>query len=238
MERRSRWALGWRELAYAVVGTVLYGAAIWLTDFLRLPSALNVNIKPAVLVPIFGFVYGPVVGLVVGFAGNALGDVFTASGFVWNWHLGSGLVGLVSGLAGLRMHHYASRRDLLLATGWAVLGIAVGMGFASCSDFLMGEADQYAAWYNLFLPTFLSDSVNAIVLVPILLYNYGQPGAGGAGQSILITTLLSSLVPLAFLGFLTVQGYSQAASGARGHLGGPAAAVPADQKVRIKNIRE
>jgi hypothetical protein len=67
-----------------VVGALLYGVASWLTSFRNLSvSAVNLSLvlRPAVVVPILmGVLYGPLVGLGVGFFGNALGDWLVFNG--------------------------------------------------------------------------------------------------------------------------------------------------------------
>ncbi|MFQ6016105.1 MAG: ECF transporter S component [Anaerolineae bacterium] len=219
MERKIRWRLGKRDLVYMGIGVLLYGCFAWLTDFLLLPLTLNVFVRPAMVIPIFmGFVHGPIVGFVAGLGGNALADYLSGAGFWWNWDVSNGLMGFIPGLAVLTTRRYSSNRDLLAASGWAILAIVVGIGFASFTDVLLGETTREAALVNLFLPAVLFNSVVAITLVPILLYNYGRPGEGGVGQWILVVILMSALIPLAFLGLLTAQGYVQGAAQDTGDL--------------------
>ena len=55
-------------------------------------------------------------------------------GFLWNWNVGNGLMGFVAGLASYYLTRLDSIRNVAIAVGFALLGIVVGMGFASVTD--------------------------------------------------------------------------------------------------------
>ena len=112
-----------------VIGTLLYAGISWLTNFMRLADTLEVDLRPGIAVPIvFGFVYGPAVGLVIGFVGNTLGDLASFQAWFWNWSLGNGIMGLVPGLFALYWRSYRSLGDHVRAFVVTVFGIVVGMG--------------------------------------------------------------------------------------------------------------
>ena len=104
MEKRSLWQFGTREVVYAAIGAALYGVLSWATNFLALPAAGNISLRPAVAIPIFfGIAFGPWVGFLSGFVGNILGDFLSGYGFWWYWSLGNGIMGLIPGLIWLRI---------------------------------------------------------------------------------------------------------------------------------------
>jgi energy-coupling factor transport system substrate-specific component len=172
--RKNPWAVSTRELLAIAVGSVLYGLFGWATSGLKIPGPFNSSIRPGVAIPLFfGAAFGPVVGFVVGFAGNMIADLLSGVGFLWNWNVGNGLMGLVAGLATYYVSRLDSGRSLAIATGFALLGIVVGMGFASVTDIWMDPNinDLRGAW-DEFYPLVVSNSISAIVLVPLLGASY------------------------------------------------------------------
>ena len=136
--KKNPWSLSTRELLAIAVGSVLYGLFGWATSGLTIPGPYNSSIRPGVAIPLFfGAAFGPGVGFVVGFAGNTIIDLLADGRFLWNWSLGNGLMGLVAGLATYYVSRLDSGRNLAIATGFALLGIVVGMGFASVTDIWM-----------------------------------------------------------------------------------------------------
>src|SRR3954469_15200334 len=94
------WAVGVRQIVYMALGAALYGGLSWSTNALQLPSAGNVSLRPAIVIPLFfGAVFGPWVGLFTGGIGNLLGDYVSGYGVFWNWDLGNALIGFIAGLA-------------------------------------------------------------------------------------------------------------------------------------------
>jgi energy-coupling factor transport system substrate-specific component len=172
--KRNPWAVSTRELQAMAVGSVLYGLFGWATSGLRIPGPFNSSIRPGVAIPLFfGAAFGPVVGFVVGFAGNMIADLLSGAGFLWNWNVGNGLMGLVAGLATLYVSRLDRGRNLVIATGFALLGVVVGMGFASVTDIWMDPriSNLQGAWEQ-FYPIAISNAISAIVLVPLLGASY------------------------------------------------------------------
>lgn len=223
--------LGRREALAVLVGTLLYGGLSWLTNIFPLTAAEGVDIRPGVAVPIiFGLVYGPVVGFLTGTLGNFLGDLWTGwlayppdpatgnllldliQGYLLNWQVGSGLMGLIAGLATFVTRRYTAVRDYLRALAFTVVGIVVGMGFASFTDLYLDNLDPYFAWSQYFVPVVRVNLFNAIVLVPILLFNYEHLDLqstdwirSGLMQRLLIAILVSAALPVALLGLFLSQ---------------------------------
>jgi energy-coupling factor transport system substrate-specific component len=172
-DKSNIWAFGTRQVVYAAIGAALYGVLSWATNVFPLPSAGNVTFRPAVAVLIFfGVAYGPWVGLLAGLIGNTLGDALTGWGLYWNWSVGNGLMGFVPGLAMAMIYDYRSRRGIGIALGFAIVGIAIGMLFASLTEILVGGIDLSTALVGYFTPAFIGNVIVTVILLPILMAAY------------------------------------------------------------------
>jgi energy-coupling factor transport system substrate-specific component len=172
--RTNPWRIHTRDLMYIAIGAVLYGLFAWATDGLRIPGPFNSSIRPGVAIPLFfGVAFGPVVGFVVGFSGNLIADLLSGHGFLWNWDVGNGLMGLVAGLTTYFVNRLDNGRNIAIAVGFSLLGIVVGMGFASFTDIWIDPkvSGLQAAW-DEFYPVTISNAISAIVLVPLISASY------------------------------------------------------------------
>lgn len=173
-QRKNPWSVGTRELLAIAVGSVLYGLFGWATNGLRIPGPFNSDIRPGVAIPMFfGAAFGPITGFIVGFAGNTIIDLLSNGEFLWNWSLGNGLMGLVAGLTALYVNRLDKGRNLVIATLFSLLGVIVGIGFASVTDIWVDPNinDLGGAWSE-FYPLAVSNMLSAIVLVPLLGASY------------------------------------------------------------------
>ena len=173
LTRDRLWEVSSRTIVYAAIGAALYGV-LSLFSFL-LPGTNNVTIRPAfALVPFFGFAFGPLAGLFVGFVGNSIGDQINGLGFLtyWNWSLANGLVGFVAGLAplyvGRMMDGPISRRALAGAIA-GVVGSVIGFLFVF-SDIVVGGSSFDSLLTTGYIPIVISDVIVSIILVPVLVY--------------------------------------------------------------------
>lgn len=170
---RQMFTFGTREIVFAAIGAALYGVLSYATNILMIPAAANVSFRPAVsLVFFFGLVFGPWVGLFAGFVGNVLGDLLSGWGFWFWWSLGNGLMGLVAGLFAAGIANYRSRSTLIRGEVAVLLAAFVGMGVASISELWVSGVDWATVVSANFLPAFLSNIVNGLILMPILLVAY------------------------------------------------------------------
>ena len=173
MEKKSLWAFGTREVVYSAIGAALYAVLSIATNFLQIPAAANVSIRPAVAIPMFfGLAFGPWVGLISGFVGNLLSDLISGYGFWPWWDLGNGLMGFVPGLIYLTLVDFRSLGDLIKAEIMVIVGAAVGMFVASVSEIWVSGIDFVTAMATNFVPAFISNVVNGLILVPILMIAY------------------------------------------------------------------
>jgi len=125
----------------------------------------------------FGAAFGPWVGLLAGFFGNTIGDWFAGWGFYWHWSLGNGLMGMIPGLIMASIKDFKARPEIMKAVGWSILGIAVGMLFASVMEKFTGGIDWNTAIVGYFVPAFLGNLVVTVILLPILMIAFAGVAA-------------------------------------------------------------
>ena len=172
--RAKLWVLGKREAIAMTVGALLYGFFGWATTGLRIPGPFDSQIRPGVAIPLFfGVTFGPVVGFVTGLVGNLLIDGLGGE-FYWNWSLGHCILGLDAGVAAHNYRRIVSPRAITTAVYYSILGVLAGMGFASVADIwgrpeLVHTASEV---WGAFYPVAVSNSIAAIVLVPLLCIAY------------------------------------------------------------------
>lgn len=173
MFKKELWKFGTREVVFAAIGAALYGLLGFATNMLQIPSAGNVAIRPAIVIPMFfGVAFGPLVGLIAGFLGNIIADLLSGYGFWLWWDVGNGIVGLVPGLVAGMMVNYKGVKDIVIAEITVVVGSALGMFVASISEMWVSGLDFAAAMSMNFVPAFVSDIVNGLILLPILMVAY------------------------------------------------------------------
>ncbi len=171
--RRNIWGISVRQVVYMALGAALYGGLSYLTNILQLPATSNVSFRPAIVIPLFfGAVFGPLVGLFTGAIGNFLGDLISGYGVYWNWDVGNGIIGLIAGLAlYMTWGRYYKVANIVTAEIFSIVGILVGLAFAAYTDIWVSKYNFAAATGN-FVPAALSDLLNGIILLPILLVAY------------------------------------------------------------------
>jgi energy-coupling factor transport system substrate-specific component len=173
MEKRSLWQFGTREVVFAAIGAALYGVLSWVTNFLALPAAGNLSLRPAVAIPMFfGIAFGPIVGFITGAVGNILGDFLSGYGFWWSWDIGNGLMGLIPGLIYMSIKNYKSGASIFRAELFAALGVIVGMLFSSLLEIPLSGVDLNTALVGYFTPSVISNLINGLILLPILMVAY------------------------------------------------------------------
>lgn len=194
----ARFWPGKRELIPMLIGVILYAVLSLITNYAELDASGLADIRPSVAIPIFfGFIYGPVVGFVVGFGGNLAFDLLAGhtmfppdpntgmvvrdviAGFVLNWQVGNGLSGFVAGLMAVYRRRYRSFTDLGLVVLFIVTAEAVGTAFAALTDLVLYGGLPGFEFVSLqwtmeaqFVPIFRHNLISALLLVPFLLINW------------------------------------------------------------------
>ena len=173
MNKKSMWTFGTREVVFAAIGAALYGVLSWATNILALPAAGNISLRPAVAIPMFfGIAFGPVVGFLAGFVGNVLGDFLSGYGFWWAWDLGNGIMGMIPGLIFMMMTDYKSWPNIWKAEVMVVIGAVVGMLVPSLLEIPLSGIDLNTAIVGYWMPAAISDTINGLIIVPILMVAY------------------------------------------------------------------
>jgi energy-coupling factor transport system substrate-specific component len=224
-----------RRILITVTGILLYGGLSWMTNIF-LAGGQGIEIRPGVAVPIFvGLSCGPLAGFVTGLFGNFLGDFLTGwfayppdpstgsafldvvKGYFLQWQLGNGLMGAIAGLASLRSSRYATVKDYLRAFAFTAAGIILGMGLASTIHIYLWDLPIRDGLLDLYWPVVRVNLVNAIILVPILLFNRQHLDLrstawmrSGMMQRLALAILVSAALPVALLGFFLTQGTGKA----------------------------
>jgi energy-coupling factor transport system substrate-specific component len=171
--KKSLWSFGTREVVFAAIGAALYGVLAYVTNLLQIPGASNVSIRPAVAVPMFfGVAFGPIVGFLAGAIGNILSDLLSGYGFWPWWDLGNGLMAMIPGLIYLGIVNFRTLSDIVKAEIMVVVGAALGMAVASISELWVSGVDFATTVSVNFLPSFISNIVNGLILLPILMIAY------------------------------------------------------------------
>jgi energy-coupling factor transport system substrate-specific component len=165
----SMWEVSTRTIVYAAIGAALYAVTAQF-QFL-LPGTANVFLRPSfALVTFFGFAFGPIVGLFVGFVGNAIGDQLNGSGLLtyWNWSVANGLAGFVTGWWALSMMRGAGTNRLVASAIASAVGVVVGFVFVF-TDMIVGTASSFGvALTDNYIPVVIGNLVVACILTPIL----------------------------------------------------------------------
>jgi len=173
MKKKSLWTFGTREVVYAAIGAALYGVLSWVTNFLALPAAGNISLRPAVAIPMFfGVAFGPIVGFISGAVGNILGDFLSGYGFWWSWDIGNGILGFIPGLIAPLIVSYKAWSSIWKAEVMVILGAAIGMLFSSLLEIPLSGIDLKTAIGGYWVPAAVSDIINGVILVPILMVAY------------------------------------------------------------------
>ncbi|MFQ5578362.1 MAG: ECF transporter S component [Anaerolineae bacterium] len=171
---RCLWQVNRKQVIIMLAGAVVYGLLAWLTNIAQLPNLLVVSLRPAVAIPIVcGLVWGPLVGLGVGGLGTLLADFLTPGASVTlYWAVGGSLLGLAPGLAMPAMQQYRTWRRYLLAEAAALAGVYLSLDYTVVRQVTYESLAPAVAWDGIFGPAFVSNSVNALILTPLLLWLY------------------------------------------------------------------
>lgn len=174
MDKQHTWRHWAPPVLAALIGSCLYALSIYLTAVVDIPGSDNVQLRPGVVIPIVtGALFGPLAGFVSGCAGNLLADRALDWGFWPFWYLGNGLIGLAAGLIRPADGNYARLRPVSAVLGCSMAGIAIGMGLASFTEHWVTQSSWADVFLVNFMPAFVSNTINAIILTPIVLLSYG-----------------------------------------------------------------
>jgi energy-coupling factor transport system substrate-specific component len=170
---RKLWQFGRREVVLSAIGTALFGGLAWATNTMQIPAIENVSIRPAIAIPMFfGVAFGPIVGFIVGFLGNIIGDLLTGYNF-WLWgHLGNGIQAMIPGLISPTIRNHRDGRTIIRALIMVFFGLIIGAGIVAIAEMWVTGADYSTAMAIHFLPTFITNAIGCLIMIPILMVAY------------------------------------------------------------------
>jgi energy-coupling factor transport system substrate-specific component len=166
------------------IGTVLYAALMIPFNVLQIPSEGGVIvIRPAIAIPmLFGVLFGPIAGFVIGLLGSILSNFASFGAFSWSREIGSGLLGAVSGIAYfvIKGEEWTKAKALAMVAMLAILASIVGIGFTTMTDYIFQTGlSTIASFYS----EAGTDAVNGAILTPLLLYMYAKTTTGHARRT-------------------------------------------------------
>jgi energy-coupling factor transport system substrate-specific component len=172
-QTEGTWAITTRVIVYGAIGAALYAVANWTTFAIQIPGTQEVAVRPHFgLVTFFGFAFGPVVGFLTGFVGNAVGDQLAyGDGFsFWHWSVANGLAGLIAGLAGAMLvgRAMSSGNRALMAAVAGVVGVVIGFLFIWIELITQPELGFNTILTGEYIPTVIANSIAAAIVTPIL----------------------------------------------------------------------
>lgn len=145
-------------------GAVLYGATSWI----GIPIVEDTHLRPAIaLLTIFGALFGPVIGFIVGLVGHVLHDYLTGGTVWWGWALSSGITAAFMGLVYLSKDFdphkgQIRKKHILQLLIYGLIGIFTSLVFSGLFDiFIMGEPNDKI----VFVQTLTAGLANSFVFI-------------------------------------------------------------------------
>jgi len=86
-------------------------------------------------------------------------------------------MGLLAGLAMPMIKDFRARADILKGILWGVIGIAVGMLFASVMEKFTGGIDWNTAIVGYWVPAMIGNVIVTAILLPILMIAFAAVAA-------------------------------------------------------------
>lgn len=172
----SPWSTTAWTLVYAGIGALIMGFMNSLTYGIGIPGT-EVTVRPHYgILTFFGFAFGPIVGFLTGFLGNAIGDYLIGDYAIenavkyWHWSVANGLVGLIAGLFPFFMASRMTSTGNKAAIAAAASVVAVVLGFLFIFIELITQP-QLGFNYILtveYIPTVIANCIAAAIVTPIL----------------------------------------------------------------------
>lgn len=169
---------GWKKLLAIPAAVATYSL---LNYFIRihLPGVSNVDIRPQiVLIFAAGYLYGPWMGFIAGFAGNLCTDLLFGYGLTYlpSWTTGNGLIGALMGLFPYRKHAQLDRiGQIVLMVITLILVNALSLAYAAGMESISGSHLTSTVNFRYFyLPALLSNVLGTLILFPAILLFLGR----------------------------------------------------------------
>lgn len=167
-----RLSTGKNEWISVAVTTLLYSLLSFATVDIEIA---NNSFRPAIaLLSAYAAVYGPFFGFMAGFFGN-MGVDLLSSQFWWNWSLGNGIIGMISGLM-VFVPEYPPKQgklsmmQLVMFLIITTVGNYVGLTFAAVLDVLVDRVPFPDAVFGEAITPATVNFLSSLVLGPPILY--------------------------------------------------------------------
>ena len=172
----SPWSFTAWTLVYAGVGALIMGFMNSLTYGIGIPGT-EVTVRPHYgILTFFGFAFGPIVGFLTGFLGNAIGDFIIGNYVIdeavqyWHWSVANGLVGLIAGLFPflLATRMTSTGKKALIAALASVVAVVLGFLFIFIELITQPQLGFNYILTVEYIPTVIANSIAAATVTPIL----------------------------------------------------------------------
>jgi Predicted membrane protein len=153
------------------------GAAIFVVlTKISIPSPIaNTTIQVTYgFLTLMSFIFGPIVGFLIGLIGHALGDMINWGSIWWSWVFASAAFGLLAGILGKMVGiNSFSKRIVFFIIGAVVVNVIVWGGIAPGLDVLI-YAEPMDKVFAQGLMAGLINAVSTIVLGGALIFAYSK----------------------------------------------------------------
>lgn len=160
-----------RDVVAIGIGAALYAAL----SVISIPIGPNTSFRIAIaLLAIFGAIFGPSVGFLVGFIGHALTDALMYGSVWWSWVFLSAVLGLFSGFVTFNkdfdvLGGKISKKHYIQMYLYSAIGLVVACIVAFAGDvFLYGEPAN-KVWLQIILASITNFVVLAVVGNPVVI---------------------------------------------------------------------
>ena len=168
-----------KGLSVKSVVAIGIGAAIYviLARFTSIPTGIpNTNIEIVYpFLALLATIYGPVVGVSVGFIGHALGDFLMYGQTWWSWVLATAVLGLVIGLYGMRLDLengvFTTKQMIGFNIVQIIANVVSWLIIAPVGDILIYSEPQNKVFLQGATAT-ITNSISILILGTILLKAY------------------------------------------------------------------
>jgi sigma-B regulation protein RsbU (phosphoserine phosphatase) len=135
---------------------------------------LDYQVRPqAAAALLFGYLGGPGVGFLVGFAGNMIGDYLSGEGmlrFAASFSVCNGIYGLIMGLFGRKKRRFDNPEDIGALYVFMLFSVSAGTFYAMFVEVVFFGIDFATEFERLCLATIISSYLLSAMLVPFFLY--------------------------------------------------------------------
>lgn len=164
-------SLSTRDVVAIGIGAALYG----VISMIYIPIGPNTSFRLAIaILVIFGALYGPTVGFLVGFIGHALNDAIMWGSVWWSWVFLSAVIGLFAGLIQFQEGFDAlggkiDKSHIIKMYIYGLVGILAGSLVAYLGDVVLYGEPADKVWLQIILASISNFAVIAVLGIPAVI---------------------------------------------------------------------